>query len=168
MLSLKESLLSRTKDKVTNAADVIDNACIFGNIFKFKYGYHISSKSTKCISISGIKKLTKGLEYLDKRVERTCFDRLDKSKMLTNYILHINLAEWGFVDVDWKHDADRRKEFGVKLKEVLTNNGVFNKGGSCWINAYSFRTPVDGLQISFSDFNDLSGSSMFILEFELI
>lgn len=168
MLSLKESLLSRTKDKVSNAADAINKACIFGNVFKFKYGYHISSKSTKCISVSGVKKLTKGLEYFDKQVERACFDRLDKSKMLTNYILHINLAEWGFVDVDWKNDAGRRKEFGKKLDEVLTNNGVFNKGGCCWINAYSFRTPVDGLQISFSDFNDLSGSSMFILEFELI
>lgn len=168
MIPLKESLLGKTKDKVTNAADVINKACVFGNIFKFKYGYQISSKTTKCISISGIKKLTKGLEYFDKQVERTCFDRLDKSKMLTNYILHINLAEWGFVDVDWKHDDARRKEFGKKLNEVLTNNGVFNKGGRCWTNMNSFDTPLDGLLISFSDFNDLSGRTMFILEFELI
>jgi hypothetical protein len=165
MIPLKESLLGKTKDKVNKAVDTI-NHMLFGDIFKFKYGHSISSKTTMCISVSGMKRLTKGMDYIDKYVERGLFDRQDKAKMLCNYIEHINLGDWGFFDVDWEKDEAKRKEFVSKLNETLAANGCYNKGGRCWCNSYSFRTPNDGFLISFANFNNTRSCDVFMLEFE--
>jgi negative regulator of genetic competence, sporulation and motility len=113
-----------------------------------------------------MKNLTKGMDYMDENVERGIFDRQNKVKMLCNWIEHIDLMEWGFSDVDWINDRDRRREFGLKLCQTLELNGGFNSDGHCWVSMCSFETKNDGLILMF----DKRGSAIgecFSLTFEL-
>ena len=165
MKTLKESLLDSTRNKVTSGKETISKMRLFGNLFKLKYVNNLSKRTAQCISARGIKSLTNGMDYMDPMVERGIFDPQGKVKRLCNYIEHIDLAEWGFVGVDWERDSNKRMEFGVKLCEELTKAGAFNGGGRCWINAYSYSS-MDFV-LMFSDF-DVKGIPTFSIEFELI
>ena len=106
------------------------------------------------------------MDYLDDNVERGIFDRQNKGKMLCNFIEHINLVEWGFVDVDWKNDRTKRDEFGKRLRDELESRSCFNSRGNCWINSLSFRDDRDFI-IMFDGGKPWSFSDTFSLVFEL-
>ena len=166
MKSLKESLLSKTNDKVAKGKELVNKLALFGNTFKLSYVRGLTNKSAQCISVKGMKNLTKGMDYIDPLVEKGVFDSRNKVKMLCNFIEHINLAEWGYIDIDWVKDRERRLEFFTKVNEYIHLNGGFNgKFTRLWCNGYSF----DGgepLKIMVSNM-DINGGCI-VLEFDFI
>lgn len=137
MISLKESLLNKTKDKLSDIHDTIRKTGTFGGQFHLYSVSNLNSKSCACISARGVEKLTKGMDITDDRLARGSFGGYGKKvKNLINLILHIDLIEWGFINPDWT-DRKVQKEFGNKLNEYLTMNGAFNDG-YCWVNFTSF------------------------------
>lgn len=166
MISLKESLLGKTTDKTNTIKDTIYKLQYFGNVFKLKNCKRLSSKTLQGISVKGMKELTKGMDYLDDNVERGIFDRQNKGRMLCNFIDHIDLAEWGFVNVDWKNDRTKRTEFGERLNETLKSRGGFNSKCRCWISSLSFRDSNE-LIIMFENGKYATVGDTFSLVFEL-
>lgn len=137
MISLRESLLNNTKDKLSDIHDTIKKVGTFGGQFHLETIQNMSNKNCTCISAKGVEKLTKGMDITDDRLARGSFGGYgNKVRNLINLILHIDLVEWGFVNPDWS-DRGVRKEFGVKLNDYLTENGAFNDG-DCWVNMESF------------------------------
>jgi hypothetical protein len=137
MRTLKESILNKTKDRVGGIGEIIDRQTIFGNQFQLKDVRRLRDKNISCLSAKGLKEVTKGMDFIDDKVERGIFDRANKVRNLINFIEHINLIEWGFGGVNWSNDKVRG-EFGEKLNNTLKELGCFNGKGYCWMTPVSY------------------------------
>jgi hypothetical protein len=104
------------------------------------------------------------MDFIDWKVERGVFDRANKVRNLINYIEHINLIEWGFVDVDWNNNKIRG-EFATKLWKTLQEQGGFNGNGYCWCT----NSSITGENVLRIMFDKVGGNinDYFAIEFEL-
>ena len=123
MKTLKESLLDNTKNKVAASKELVDNM-LFGKIFRFKEVTNLNDNSVDEISEKVLKNITKDMDYINTWLKSMKFN--SKVKMLCNYIEHINVAEWGFEDVDWE-DKKVQVKFCEKLNDTLHKLNVFPK-----------------------------------------
>jgi hypothetical protein len=138
MRTLRESLLNNTRDKLAGVHDTIRNVSTLGGMFHLENVRGLSTRSSSCISAKGVDNLTKGMDITDDRLARGSFGSNGKKiRNLINWLLHIDLIEWGYVDPDW-NDRKVRQEFGRKVCETLNAAGAFNSNGECWISSESF------------------------------
>jgi hypothetical protein len=108
------------KDNVGKSLNVL-----FGNKYRIKYQAGMNRTNLKWFNGRVINKITKDMEYLNG--DNYCYFNHDDQQMkvgkLCNWIEHINLTEWGFLDLS---NASDFKEFTEKLKSELVKLGVFN------------------------------------------
>jgi hypothetical protein len=168
MRTLKESLLTKSNDKMGGMKNTLKSLATFGGQFHLDTVRGLSTRSASCISAKGVDNLTKGMDITDDRLARGSFgSNGTKVRNLINWILHIDLTEWGFVDVDWS-DRKVRQEFGRKVNNFLETNGAFNTNGECWINSESFGSFYpNSLGFMFSKSGKFSISDCFTVVFKL-
>ena len=109
------------KDNVGKSLNVL-----FGNKYRIKYQAGMNRTNLKWFNGRVINKITKDMEYLNG--DNYCYFNHDDQQMkvgkLCNWIEHINLTEWGFLDLS---SASTFKAFTEKVKSELDKLGVFNK-----------------------------------------
>ena len=85
MKILKESLLSDIESNFAKGEDAMNALNTFG--YKFKLIRAVcGSSSSGVLNMANLKKLTKGLNYMDDNIERGYFDKQGKIKMFANWL----------------------------------------------------------------------------------
>lgn len=131
MKQLKESLLSRTKDKIDKTTTVLSNMSHLGGQYTWtprNSGYGETDMSI--ISIRNLKKITKDMEWKNPEHEKIFNDPRSnwgkKIPLLIKYFDNLNLMDLG-IDEDPQTIYAERTKYRKILKDKFIKDGIFNK-----------------------------------------
>lgn len=129
MITLKESILSNTKDKIQQTKNDIERLRYFGGQFKFntkEFCGHDDDMSI--ISVKALTRLTKGMDFKNPdtktRMKRGFIYHSDKVEMFIKWLENIDISEFG--DVDPNNSVELGK-MGGYIKKRMFDDGLFNK-----------------------------------------
>lgn len=127
---LKEGLLGDVETTIKSVDDASERLNIFGRAFSFSNAT-CSNAMGEFFNLSGLKKQTKGMTYMNDKIERGQFDKKDKIKMFLNWVDHIKFEDLGYSASELNRsiiDSDKfRLEFPNRFAEYGIKCGVFNK-----------------------------------------
>lgn len=128
MKSLKESLLDDIDIALTNGDETIKKYETVGYMFTMSRA--IASTTTAGVfSANALKKLTKGLDYINDNIKIAIFDNRNKCNMFLNWFEHLSFKELGIdiskSDFENRNSLDFQKALSKSLRELCKKNGIF-------------------------------------------
>ena len=129
MKSLKESILADIEDTINHGDEDIKRYEAVGYMFTLSRGIS-STKAAGVFSIKSLKKLTKGLYYINDNIrpEKVIFDNKDKCNMFLNWFENLTFDELG-IDI-FKYNSfdsiDFQKDLTKSLRELCKKHDIFN------------------------------------------
>lgn len=131
MKQLKESLLSKTKDKIDKTTTVLSNMSYLGGQYTWSprsSGY--GEPDMSIISIRNLKKITKDMEWKNPEHEKMFNDPRSKwgkkIPLLIKYLDNLNLLDLGIDDDVHTIYAEQKMKYRKILKDKFIEDGIFN------------------------------------------
>lgn len=125
MITLKESILSRTADKVSTAKKDIDNLKYFGTHFKVdSLLMFVKPIDVGGLSLRALKKYSQPDIFLSKEEEEFQSYASDKAIHLLKYLYAVDLNEMNIDFDDLMTDTATRVRFAGGLEEKMKKDGV--------------------------------------------
>lgn len=166
MKTLKESLLSDIDTNIERGNSDVEKVITFGKRFIFDRAI-VGSASGSVLSMSSLKKLTNGMNYMSDKIKRGWFDKLGKVKLFANLIDHLSLVDLG-VNIMGDTGEDFRKELTIKLNKYCEDNNIFNNFDTVHMWVVSERaTGRDELHIIVSRMSKYSNAHTFKLVYKI-
>lgn len=168
MKTLKESLLSDIESNFAKGEDAMNALNTFG--YKFKLIRAVcGSSSSGVLNMANLKKLTKGLNYMDDNIERGYFDKQGKIKMFANWLDHISFSDLGITNTSDTGDEFRRA-FTEGFRKYCDDNNIFNSSHKVdmWATSVAVTRDKDVLDIIVTRNDNISNAYTFRLYYRAV
>lgn len=163
MRTLKESLLADIDSSLEQGNETIKKYETVG--YRFTMSRAIASTTTAAVfSANALKKLTKGLDYINDNIKVAMFDNRYKCNMFLNWFENLSFKELG-IDIFKYSDfssLDFQKALTKSLRELCKKNSIFKTPDKVDLYVLKARDyDSDSLfEIFISDKTKFSASSM--------
>lgn len=163
MKSLKESLLADIDSSLEQGDKDIQKYETVGHMFTMSRAI-ASTTTADVFSANALKKLTKGLDYINDNIKVAIFDNRNKCNMFLNWFEHLSFEELG-IDIHKYSDfssLDFQKALTKSLRELCKKNGIFKAPNRVDLYVLKARDyDIDSLfEIFISDNTKFSASYM--------
>lgn len=165
MKTLYEGILGDIDDTLSKSDKGIEKYAVFGKRFKLRGASFISEQTASMLSATGLKHATKGMDYIDEKIERGVFDKRNKFKMFANWISHLKFEELGINPASDFNDDKVRMQLAINLENICQSAGLFNNPHN--VNIYLPSTRASGndiLRIMISHRTKISCSCQLIYD----
>jgi hypothetical protein len=148
MITLKESILSKTKDKIQQTKSDISRNQYFGGVFQFIPSRGLFRHGDmSIISIKALDKLTKGMEFKNPDTKKIMDDGFiyhsDKVEKFVMWLENIDLYKMGVNDIDVNSNVSLGKLCSA-IKKKMYDDGIFNKPQIIDVNFFRGSNEGDG------------------------
>ena len=154
-MTSEASLLGDIEDNIDLGDKTIEKYTVFGKLFKFDNIQFASSSTAVFFNAPTLKRLTKGMDYINDKINAGWFDSKQKIKMFLNWLDHISFED---LEIDYQLLRDTSsEEFRQKLAKSIQNYckdyGVFTPQYNVQVYCPSIRaTGRDELRLMFSEY----------------
>lgn len=128
MKTLKESLLADIDSSLEQGDKDIQKYETVGHMFTMSRAI-ASTTTADVFSANALKKLTKGLDYINDNIKVAMFDNRNKCNMFLNWFEHLSFKELGIdiynADFEGRNSLDFQKALTKSLRELCKKNGIF-------------------------------------------
>ena len=149
------SLLGDIEDTINSGDKEVDKFTQFGKLFSFDQIQFASDSTAVFFNALTLKKLTKGMDYINSKINLGWFDSKNKIKMFVNWLDHVSFED---LEIDYQLLRDTSsEEFRQKLAKRIQaygkDCGVFTPKYHVQVYCPSIRaTGRDELRLMFSEY----------------
>ena len=154
-MTSEASILGDIEDTINSGDKEVDKFTQFGKLFSFDQIQFASDSTAVFFNAPILKKLTKGMDYINDKINLGWFDSKNKIKMFVNWLDHISFED---LDIDYKLLRDTSsEEFRQKLAKHIKiygiKCGVFTQKYHVQVYCPSIRaTRHDELRLMFCEY----------------
>ena len=124
IIDLYEGLLKDMEDHLSMTDDDVKDMMTLGSHIKLHVVVGCTEANANLLNAQALKTVTKGLPYIDDRIERGAFDKRNKIKMFANWISNMTTTDLGLDCID-PADNKWRGEFIKSFETKCGANGIF-------------------------------------------
>lgn len=115
------SLLDEIEDIIEFGDKEVEKYTQFGKLFKFDQIQFATDATAAFFNAPTLKRLTKGMDYINSKINLGWFDSKNKIKMFVNWLDHVYFED---LDIDYQLLKDTSsEEFRIKLAKSIQIHG---------------------------------------------
>lgn len=160
---LSESILGDIDDNIGKNDNAVETIQYFGGNFKLLRAVNVSDITAGMLNANALKKVTKGMDYIDPNIKNGVFDKRNKFKMFANWVSNLKLSDLGFKYNDIDIRSRRfRWDLANELNKKCFDNGFFNN--ELYTNIYCTNITGNELEIMLSRHDKINTAMKFVYE----
>ena len=149
------SLLGDLEDTINSGDKEVNKFTQFGKLFSFDIIQYANDSTAAFFNAPTLKRLTKGMDYINSKIDLGRFDSKNKIKMFVNWLDHVSFED---LEIDYQllrntSSEEFRQKLAKSIQAYGKDYGVFTPQYHVQVYCPSIRaTGHDELRLMFSEY----------------